>query len=54
MDRGMNGLECVAYLFGMKILHPTKIHLLRGNHETRDVCFSISVTSSKSLISNCR
>jgi hypothetical protein len=39
VDRGMSCLECVAYLFGLKLLFPQKIHLLRGNHETRDVCF---------------
>lgn len=37
VDRGMSCLECVAYLFGLKLLFPSKIHLLRGNHETRDV-----------------
>eukprot|EP01038_Epipyxis_sp_PR26KG_P005443 gene5443-7536_t len=37
VDRGMSCLECVAYLFGLKLLYPHKIHLLRGNHETRDV-----------------
>ena len=37
VDRGLSCLECVAYLFGLKLLYPQKIFLLRGNHETRDV-----------------
>lgn len=37
VDRGLSCLECVSYLFGLKLLFPHKIHLLRGNHETRDV-----------------
>ncbi len=41
VDRGMSCLECVAYLFGLKLLFPQKIHLLRGNHETRDVSLLI-------------
>lgn len=37
VDRGLNCLEVVAYMFALKILFPKKVHLLRGNHETRDV-----------------
>ena len=37
VDRGENGIECISYLFAMKLLYRNKIHLLRGNHETRDV-----------------
>ena len=37
VDRGMSCLECVAYLFVMKLTLPHKVYLLRGNHETRDV-----------------
>lgn len=29
VDRGMNCLECVAYLFALKVLCPSKIYLLR-------------------------
>jgi archaellum component FlaC len=36
VDRGMSCLECIAYLFAMKLLMPHKVFLLRGNHETRD------------------
>ena len=37
VDRGLQCLECVAYLFALKLQNPTKVFLLRGNHETRDV-----------------
>ena len=37
VDRGMNCLECMAYLLALKVKNPSKMFLLRGNHETRDV-----------------
>lgn len=37
VDRGLHCLECVAYLFAMKLQLPNKVFLLRGNHETRDI-----------------
>jgi len=35
VDRGDYAVECVLYLFAMKLAAPDKIHLLRGNHEVR-------------------
>ncbi|UMM27335.1 hypothetical protein L5515_010670 [Caenorhabditis briggsae] len=37
VDRASKSLEVIVWLFCMKILHPQKVHLLRGNHEVRRV-----------------
>lgn len=37
VDRGKNSVESVQLLLALKVRHPDRVHLLRGNHEARSV-----------------
>ncbi|XP_013178734.1 PREDICTED: uncharacterized protein LOC106125868 isoform X2 [Papilio xuthus] len=37
VDRGAWGVELLAYLLAAKLQRPHALHLVRGNHETRDI-----------------
>ncbi|RNF01824.1 serine/threonine-protein phosphatase PP1 beta [Trypanosoma rangeli] len=38
VDRGKYGTEVITVLLGLKVLHPDKICILRGNHESESIC----------------
>ena len=39
IDRGYNGVEVLELLLVLKIKYPEHITLLRGNHESRQICY---------------
>jgi|GEM_PF-1010617 len=54
VDRGVHGLELIAYLLCQKLQLPDKVFLIRGNHETRAVNGWESYYGSGSFIHQCK
>ena len=37
VDRGSYSCECIVYLLALKVVHPDRVFLIRGNHESRSM-----------------
>eukprot|EP01013_Petalomonas_cantuscygni_P011383 TRINITY_DN2480_c0_g1_i1.p1 TRINITY_DN2480_c0_g1~~TRINITY_DN2480_c0_g1_i1.p1 ORF type:complete len:478 (+),score=89.10 TRINITY_DN2480_c0_g1_i1:246-1679(+) len=53
VDRGLWGVECAALLLAMKCLAPTKVFLLRGNHEFPEINGAVNSYGQSSFLSQC-
>ena len=53
VDRGLQSVEVICYLFARKVKYPKKIHLLRGNHETQEINTWIQAYKQRSFLWQC-
>ncbi|KAJ1464371.1 Metallo-dependent phosphatase-like protein [Baffinella frigidus] len=53
VDRGADSLPVVAYMMALKVLHPKKWWMIRGNHETREVNGNVKTYREGSFLHQC-
>lgn len=53
VDRGQFSLECVMYLLALKCISPTKVFMIRGNHESPEVNGDMDVYGYSSFKYQC-
>eukprot|EP01105_Mastigella_eilhardi_P009469 TRINITY_DN2232_c0_g1_i2.p1 TRINITY_DN2232_c0_g1~~TRINITY_DN2232_c0_g1_i2.p1 ORF type:complete len:569 (-),score=144.56 TRINITY_DN2232_c0_g1_i2:611-2296(-) len=54
VDRGPHSVETIAYLLALKVQHPDKVFLLRGNHENPDINGDENSYRDGSFLSQCK